>query len=163
MAQVGKASESDAGSEPRGFDRQLVLFYVPIGLFLLHHHSDQRGELVRKVLVLEDDPGVQQTLTLGLPEHGLEPLIAGTVEKARGFLNLHWAHLFAITCDANLGGEKNSLGFVREASEVFRGHIIACSTSPAARKMLVNAGCTCECEKGGLLDKLIELAGRTPG
>jgi len=100
----------------------------------------------KKVLLVEDYPAWIKIIKEDLGG-AAEVLSATTVEEAEKMFEDN-PDIALIIMDACVPGDEiNTLPLVKKIRETFTGPIIAISANDLYRKKLVEAGCTCECEK----------------
>jgi len=102
--------------------------------------------ILKKILLVEDYPSWIKIIKGDL-EGAAEVLSATTVEEAEKMFGDN-PDIALVIMDACVPGDEiNTLPLVKKIRETFAGPIIAISASDLYRKKLVEAGCTCECEK----------------
>lgn len=111
-----------------------------------------------KVLLLDDDNLIQAEWAFRLPAE-VQALSAFDIEDAERYVREN-PDIALIAVDGCVpGNHLNTLPFVREARQAFRGPMVAVSSNPDFRFELLAAGCDYACEKSALPEKICELLG----
>ena len=97
---------------------------------------------IKKVLVIEDDPQVQRTISRILMRKKCESIPAFTVNEARILFNEHSNELCIIIFDGSLERDGDTLPLVIEFQASFLGPMIAISANKSLNINLMRAGCT---------------------
>lgn len=107
-----------------------------------------------KVLVVDDDKWLQKMITLQL-ENGIAVLSAHTLAEARTLFAAN-PDIRLVVLDGCLRSAfqvqtPDTLPLIPEIRETFRGPIIAASSIPSFRQVMMEAGCDHDCgDKRGL-------------
>jgi len=116
---------------------------------------------MRKVLVVDDDEIRYDLWCYELEDKGLEDKVALISAFSIGEAERQFAahpDIDAIVMDACVPGNRPTTQLlVRKLRGVFDGPMIAISSIPSYRMELVQAGCSYECTKEILIEKLIEI------
>lgn len=107
------------------------------------------------VLVVEDDPMVQQTLRFLLTSMGVDCMVVDTLADARAYLD-QVDQIRLIVWDGDLHGEKSFEGTIQEFKKVFAGPMIAGSGDNGNLDAQMAAGCTHRGDKTGGTRKLLQ-------
>ncbi len=112
-----------------------------------------------KILILEDDEMVQRTFSRAFQKHEL--IQAYDLLQADIFFSPHSQSIDVVAVDGcveNTGKKFDTEPFIRQViASGFKGPIIAISGSEDVREDMLRMGCSHECEKHELKQKLAEL------
>lgn len=129
------------------------------GVVFTRRDSTERKETSMKILILEDDEAVQRTFSHALRGHEL--LQANNLEQAGTFFLANFQTISVVVVDGcveNKSKKFDTEPFIRQVlASGFKGSIIAISGDEDVRKDMLKVGCTDECEKHELANKLKEL------
>lgn len=113
----------------------------------------------KKVLIVEDMPMYhhQWYIEISDCEREIEMVSATTLEEARTKFAAN-PDIDIIVMDACVPGDRpNTYSLTQEMRKTFKGPMIACSTIPEYREILMQAGCDYASSKTGLVQLLIEI------
>lgn len=109
-----------------------------------------------KVLVVEDNERWQATFARSFGQD-FQLLQATTIQQGEE-LFLANPDIGIVIMDACVPGDYvNTIPLVKKIRETFNGKMIASSGGGIFRKMLMDAGCSHQCDKIDLFDKFIEI------
>ena len=112
----------------------------------------------KKVLIVEDERRWQELLAETIVQLGRLPIEAMTVKEGERLFREN-PDVVAILMDACVPGDTpTTVSLVRKIrDEMYRGPIVAMSSVLEYRELLVVAGCSHQCDKSDLLQRLPEI------
>jgi len=114
---------------------------------------------VKKVLLIEDFPQLQNMISEQIKVvfgEDTNVLIAGSLEGAERFYDLHVTDIDLILMDTNLGGGVTTFALAERIGQEFNRPIVSISTNPLHRQKMMEKGCTHECEKSEIFSFLLK-------
>ncbi len=108
------------------------------------------------MLIIEDNPQVQNTLIRLFHRKKFEPVSAFTPTEAQKLFYQHQADLKLIIIDGNLMVERDTVPLVTEFRPLFSGTMIAISADEDINQELVAEGCDLYGTKPEIMDPIIK-------
>jgi len=109
-----------------------------------------------KVLIIEDQQQIQNTLVKIFKNAGLEPISAFTVTEAQKAFFQHLREIQLIIVDGNLERERDTLPLVTKFRPLFDGVIVAISANPEINQELISRGCDLSGTKPHILEPIMQ-------
>lgn len=117
---------------------------------------------MRRILVIEDDTMMAESIQDHLQAIGFEVVIADSKKAAYQALEVD-PNFFAMLIDGWMDGATDTCDVVRDFRETYQGHMIAMSSNNDTRQKQMAAGCSHEIwNKHQAAAKVIQLHQRNP-